>query len=330
MQITFLIGNGFDLNLGLKTKYSDFFEYYLKKTNDNEEIIKFKNSILENIENWSEAELMFGEYAESLSELDTYKLILRDFKLNLSKYLTSVQDEFNLDLLNEKTCNQFKESIVSYYKKFKKTNSNKIQNLINKNTHEIWNYNFVTFNYTNVLSKCIDKIKVTDDSFPRHSNYNDTLSQITHIHGMTHNHLIFGLDNETQIKNQDFRNESRLKEIILKPEINLKLKKEIHTEVTRIVLSSKLIYIFGMSIGETDLVWWKLLAEWLQKDLSNILVIVNYTKEIDQTIPEDEIEFENKVLDRFFRLVNASEKVESTLRNQIIVEYNTEMFKILT
>ncbi len=28
MYITFLIGNGFDLNLGLKTKYKDFLEVY--------------------------------------------------------------------------------------------------------------------------------------------------------------------------------------------------------------------------------------------------------------------------------------------------------------
>ena len=28
MNITFLIGNGFDLNLGLATAYSDFVKYY--------------------------------------------------------------------------------------------------------------------------------------------------------------------------------------------------------------------------------------------------------------------------------------------------------------
>ena len=33
MYITFLIGNGFDLNLGLKTKYRDFLEVYTSKSN---------------------------------------------------------------------------------------------------------------------------------------------------------------------------------------------------------------------------------------------------------------------------------------------------------
>ena len=30
MKITFLIGNGFDINLGLKTKYKEFVNYYKK------------------------------------------------------------------------------------------------------------------------------------------------------------------------------------------------------------------------------------------------------------------------------------------------------------
>lgn len=29
MNITFLIGNGFDINLGLKTRYVDFYDFYL-------------------------------------------------------------------------------------------------------------------------------------------------------------------------------------------------------------------------------------------------------------------------------------------------------------
>lgn len=29
MNVTFLIGNGFDINLGLKTSYKDFYEQYI-------------------------------------------------------------------------------------------------------------------------------------------------------------------------------------------------------------------------------------------------------------------------------------------------------------
>jgi hypothetical protein len=35
MNILFLIGNGFDLNLGMKTRYVDFYNYYISNTSLN-------------------------------------------------------------------------------------------------------------------------------------------------------------------------------------------------------------------------------------------------------------------------------------------------------
>jgi len=43
MNIVFIIGNGFDLNLGLKTKYTDVYKDYCKtSTSDSELIRRFK------------------------------------------------------------------------------------------------------------------------------------------------------------------------------------------------------------------------------------------------------------------------------------------------
>lgn len=43
MQITFLIGNGFDIGIGLKTRYEDFYkEYCIIRENDNDNIKNFK------------------------------------------------------------------------------------------------------------------------------------------------------------------------------------------------------------------------------------------------------------------------------------------------
>ena len=50
MNITFLIGNGFDRNLGLETTYSDFVKEY-KKTNGSTETLKeFRAYIKDNEE----------------------------------------------------------------------------------------------------------------------------------------------------------------------------------------------------------------------------------------------------------------------------------------
>ena len=46
MNVTFLIGNGFDLGIGLKTAYSDFYDIYcMPHQGDSPAVVKFKSEI---------------------------------------------------------------------------------------------------------------------------------------------------------------------------------------------------------------------------------------------------------------------------------------------
>lgn len=47
MNIVFLIGNGFDISLGLKTSYRDFAKYYVQKPSSHPSIEKLKKEIEE-------------------------------------------------------------------------------------------------------------------------------------------------------------------------------------------------------------------------------------------------------------------------------------------
>jgi hypothetical protein len=64
MNVTFLLGNGFDLNLGLSTSYKDFYSYYTKKE-PNDFIAK---SISKNYELWSDLELGLGKFLKIVKE----------------------------------------------------------------------------------------------------------------------------------------------------------------------------------------------------------------------------------------------------------------------
>ena len=77
MNITFMIGNGFDLQLGLKTRYIDFYNYYIAK-NNNDMIAK---SINENYDLWSDLEVGLGEFTSTLSNNDIESFL--DSKRNL-------------------------------------------------------------------------------------------------------------------------------------------------------------------------------------------------------------------------------------------------------
>lgn len=64
MNITFLIGNGFDLNLNLNTRYTDFYKYYIK--NDPKDLLS--ESIKEDYEMWSDLEVGLGEFLKDIDE----------------------------------------------------------------------------------------------------------------------------------------------------------------------------------------------------------------------------------------------------------------------
>ena len=102
MEITFLIGNGFDLNLGLKTRYADFLETYIQATDlDSEAVKRFKEDILTAEDLWSDSELAFGRYTSRCHELgisaETFCDLHEDFEDRLGEYLQREEQRINPD-----------------------------------------------------------------------------------------------------------------------------------------------------------------------------------------------------------------------------------------
>jgi Bacteriophage abortive infection AbiH len=92
MNQVYIIGNGFDLNLGLKTRYIEFFEYYKKTISKNSIISELKNNISSDIENWADFEIALGKYTINLNNLEEFDIILDDIKMNLSNYLINQEN----------------------------------------------------------------------------------------------------------------------------------------------------------------------------------------------------------------------------------------------
>lgn len=68
MNITFLIGNGFDRNLGLKTTYSDFVGVYKKTDAKTQNLKDFREYINDNEDLWSAAEVEMGSNTANFEE----------------------------------------------------------------------------------------------------------------------------------------------------------------------------------------------------------------------------------------------------------------------
>lgn len=96
MNITFMIGNGFDINLGLDTKYTDFIKVYRSiQPRDNKIIRRFKEEIIEqNLPLWANAEMAFGKQTSFISEdftVEDYCNCHSHFCTALAEYLKGEQ-----------------------------------------------------------------------------------------------------------------------------------------------------------------------------------------------------------------------------------------------
>ena len=96
MNITFLIGNGFDINIGLKTRYTDFYPYFIEKANDDNII---KSWINPNDSNWADLEKSLGMHLSKLKGDELAKFISDKNELDelLMEYLEREQSKYVID-----------------------------------------------------------------------------------------------------------------------------------------------------------------------------------------------------------------------------------------
>jgi hypothetical protein len=133
-----------------------------------------------------------------------------------------------------------------------------------------------------------------------------------------------GVDNEAQIANQALRAYNRLAQRVIKPEVNSALENLINDEVNTLIRTSSIICIFGMSIGKTDMTWWKKIGEWLGLNKDNHLLIFYKYDNDDNIHPDIIIDIISNAKDVFIqRAGNIKDCGE-----QIHISYKSDMFDL--
>lgn len=280
MNITFLIGNGFDVGLGLKSRFKDFFPIYKNLSmTKNEKIRKFSEEINENIDAWSDFESALGEYTTNFSKesKNVFLKRLEDFESEFIKYLK--WQEENL-LLPNKIGFDFRESLTNYYSTevLHPESSLKIDKVYVNHLNQSRIYNFINFNYTNILEKCINKIPQNIVSKHKYNEreINDKIGKIIHIHGTYGLYPIIGVNDSSQIMNKELASDPRFCRYLVKPTINESLGQGNDAIATELINNSSIICIYGMSLGPTDKKWWDCILTWLYGHSERQLVIFVY------------------------------------------------------
>lgn len=95
-SLLYIIGNGFDLAQGMKSRYGDFYPYYLNQESSNEAIQLLKNEIKGNIGDWSDMELALGKFTQKIGSESLFTELYYDLCDNLSAYLQAEAEKRQL------------------------------------------------------------------------------------------------------------------------------------------------------------------------------------------------------------------------------------------
>ena len=352
MNITFLLGNGFDIQCGLKTSYLDFYKHILRKkysiemNEDNvdidekliskidniiyQEIYKFKDDI----QTWADLEYQLGIFSIQLKRkgygTKLANRLLDDFdilQIDLNNYLKEIQIQDDVKIDEDfsevlfKTMDEFFNGVTDVqYDEIKKT--------LVENRDSNFVYRFISFNYTNSLQKILEncghikKSNIFNGVDLEQMIYNS----VENVHGVIGKDLLLGLNDESQVAT-DFFEKNDLTEL-LKPETLANSGDYRRKNAEDFIDSSDLIVIFGMSIGSTDKHWWEKIADILLKNKNKKLIIHFYVKKQDGYISQRmKNESRKKNEEKFiFKLDNLklSEEQDLQLRKQIYIVTNSQ------
>jgi len=281
MNITFLIGNGFDRNLGLATTYSDFVKYYKNLNSDSQEIKKFRTHISENEELWSSAEEALGKYTQQLEtgESLAFSECQTDFCIHLAKYLQGQEQRIDYDASQE-AIKKALGQLRSFASPFPSETRNNIYRLYSHLNAENVAFNFINYNYTYTLDKCLNVIKNIPGLLGSHTfggnQYRNHVGTICHVHGTIDGQMVFGVNDESQIAKLDVfdgDDGDLCKKFLIKKETNDSQGENVDLTAKKILQESSIIYIYGMALGITDKLWWSRICTWLQENSTHHLII---------------------------------------------------------
>ena len=330
MNITFLLGNGFDIGLGLKTGYENFYDEYSEiQSTDNKNINSFK-AMLKNrnlddrkkIIDWADFEKAFGQHSSefTMDQKNEYIERFEDFVAKFNTYLEN--EEKRLDFSNTALIAKTMNTAVATYFHIRTADREAVQAIYNSADSKR-NYNFISFNYTKSVDECARILKqhLSSDGLR-------DVGKILHIHGFVEENMIMGVNDASQITNKDFANDEDVVREIIKPQQNSDVRANYEKQVINTINDSNIICVYGMSIGETDKKWWAYVAQWLSKSDKRALVILKYDKKYNKRFPFIQNRFIDSVTNKFLELSEQPKEVQAKIRSRVFVGMNHNVFEM--
>ena len=291
MKITVLVGNGLDISLGIKSSYGDFYKWYCTQKSDVAHIQKFRDDIKEDMsrnvpaeeKTWADFELGLGKYTANFTpdNVDEFVDCLEDAQASIREYLRIEQGIFAVDQFTDDSISSLRLRLKDFYTELPEIERDDVINSINSTQNEHREIQFITFNYTDSLEKILEHIP--DERFGDWSygatQYGYKLSKnVHHVHGSVNEFPVLGVNDESQIENKQLLNTPQFRDYLIKSSNITALGMRWHSYAENQISQSRIVCLYGMSLGATDAKWWRKLAQWLKASGNRHLILYWYMR----------------------------------------------------
>ena len=330
MKIVFIIGNGFDICLGLKTKYENFYNYYLNKETPEDkpqvknlkEHLKKDHGEEDGYKYWSDLEIGMGNYTTNFSSVEDLKEAYYDLNDNLKAYIEEVNKK---DLPSTIKVNKLIEDLSYPYKYLRTGFRDDVRKFLKKWETSSYETHIISFNYTDTIEKILKtkdgNVKLKDSYFQR----SNLLYPMVHIHGTVDSYPLIGVNDKMQIKNEQLRENEEVQECLIKPKLNEMLAHSIDGRAVSLIKNATVICIFGHSLGDSDNMWWELVGVRLKSD--SIVIYFVYNPQEDAR-PQELNNIRRKYKNKLLSKTNLTKEEKDIAFEKIYIALNTDMFKI--
>ena len=283
MYITFLVGNGFDVASGLNTSYTSFYKWYCHQPSNSFPVDELKQNIWLHGENWADFEIGLGRYTSSFRAgvppyfLDCYE----DAHDRMIEYIEKEEKQVDFSSL-ESEIKQLGNGLLKFYEELTPRERQEINSLIKDDRTNDTLLQFISFNYTDILDRCANLL--SREPLQRWLAGGDVHTfqvnpSVVHVHGTINEYPILGVNDVSQIANLDLCKFSEFLDVMIKPESVNAIGRFWHENASKRIADSSIVCIYGMSLGDSDAIWWQKLMSWITDSPNRHLIIYWYTSE---------------------------------------------------
>lgn len=324
MNILYIFGNGFDKALGMATSYPEFYDYLKDKVNGGSVLLQeMQKEITRDTELWADMELGLGKFTSITNNIEEFDAFYFELSEHLRDYLKYENDKFTPTVqLKVKV----KEDLTNIPKYIENLDKARFDNFVKQYGSSYKEINVITLNYTNSFEK-IFNIATNGNNIGLN---NAQLRQIIHLHGQLDNSIILGVDNESQIANEEFRKIEDIKDCLVKMQSNQVMKETRHVVCKDLINNAHLIVLFGVSLGDTDACWWKYIGKNLEKRKNLAIIQHLYAPE---EVPPTQLQKRGRLERKHQQLILQKLAIEEgnrtdEIKNKLFFTLNKSIFKL--